>query len=108
MVDINNNSFIGWLPGVPNVERLLTVQETCFQIERVIGAFEHLRSLEKKHHIQVILPIHQDMYALEANPLVINDVQNLLAENNKLHELWQHWVRLIKKYRFNKQKKLMA
>lgn len=98
LVDINNNSFIGWLPGVPNVKRLLTIQKICFQIEKVTGLYNTLNILEKKYNISVIKMLDDDVYELINHEKIQDYIDNLVNENIKLHELWFYWIELIQKF----------
>jgi hypothetical protein len=97
LTDINNNSFFGWLPGVPNVERLLTLQQLCFQLEKYIA---HLELLDKRGLLDWITPI--DRFRLQITPANSSktnsypvEVRDLLQANQYLAEIWIKWIALI-------------
>ncbi len=52
LMDINTNSFIGWLPGIPNVKRLIALQTLCFRIEELIGAADMSRNRQRASKTQ--------------------------------------------------------
>jgi hypothetical protein len=75
ITDINNNSFIGWLPGIPNIRRLLALQRLCFQIERALGAAQLVSNTEQHEREQA--------------------VADLREASRKLRDCWETWVAAV-------------
>ena len=54
VIDINNNAFIGWLPGFPLVKKLLALQALCFQLEKVASCIYALHHIENKGEVALM------------------------------------------------------
>ena len=96
-IDLNNNSFIGWITWVPNVKRLRTVWELCFNIEKLIKETQRLKNLHANTNNSEYTEFYKaNLYTIKKEHL---DDPNLeLSELMRLHiaikTLWTEWILL--------------
>ena len=93
VIDINNNSFIGWLPGFPLVRKLLALQAICFQLEKVASCIYALH--QKENNSEVAL-IENSMVGFTIQQLHgVRDCKvaaELVHECRLLKKCWNKWI----------------